>query len=80
MSTSRSALLLTVPARIGAQRQYCGAVGKIANCQIAVSTALIADGLAWLTSMELYLPAIWAEDDERRTRSAWKPLETTGLQ
>lgn len=54
---------------VGVQRQYCGAVGKIANCQIAVSTALIAQGLAWLTSMELYLPNSWMEDDERRARA-----------
>ena len=56
-------------ASVGVQRQYCGAVGKVANCQIAVSTALIANGLAWVTSMELYLPQLWAEDDERRARA-----------
>ena len=56
-------------ASVGVQRQYCGAVGKIANCQIAVSTALLADGLAWLTSMELYLPETWAEDDDQRARA-----------
>jgi len=56
-------------ASVGVQRQYCGAVGKIANCQIAVSTALIADGLAWLTSMELYLPEVWAADDDQRARA-----------
>ena len=56
-------------ASVGVQRQYCGAVGKIANCQIAVSTALIANGLAWVTSMELYLPQTWAEDDDRRARA-----------
>jgi SRSO17 transposase len=56
-------------ASVGVQRQYCGAVGKIANCQIAVSTALIADGLAWLTSMELYLPETWATDDAQRARA-----------
>ena len=56
-------------ASVGVQRQYCGALGKIANCQIAVSTALLADGLAWLTSMELYLPQTWMEDDDRRARA-----------
>lgn len=56
-------------ASVGVQRRSCGAVGKIANCQIAVSTALIADGLAWLTSMELYLPETWAADDAQRTHA-----------
>jgi SRSO17 transposase len=56
-------------ASVGVQRQYCGALGKIANCQVAVSTALIARGLAWLTSMELYLPQTWTDDDDRRARA-----------
>ena len=46
-------------------RQYCGALGKIANCQVAVSTAVLADQLAWPTTMELYVPEDWAEDAER---------------
>jgi SRSO17 transposase len=50
-------------------RQYCGALGKIANCQVAVSTALLAEQLAWPTTMELYVPEDWAEDADRRTRA-----------
>src|SRR5258708_6303707 len=56
-------------ASVGGQRQYCGALGKVANCQVAVSTALIANGLAWLTSLELYLPETWAVDDDQRARA-----------
>ena len=52
-------------ASVGVQRQYCGAVGKIANCQIAVSTTLIARKLAWLTSLELYVPERWLDDAPR---------------
>lgn len=52
-------------ASVGVQRQYCGALGKVANCQVAVSTALIAGKLAWVTSMELYLPQTWVDDDHR---------------
>lgn len=54
-------------ASVGVQRQYCGALGKIGNCQVAVSTALIADGMAWPTSLELYLPKEWMDDEGRRT-------------
>ena len=60
-------------ASVGVQRQYCGAVGKIANCQVAVSTALLAGGLAWLTSLELYLPHTWVDDDDRRARAQIPP-------
>jgi SRSO17 transposase len=52
-------------ASVGVQRQYCGALGKIANCQVAVSTALIAGKWAWLTSLELYLPQSWLDDEHR---------------
>ena len=51
---------------VAVARQYCGALGKIANCQVAVSTALLADQLAWPTTMELYVPEAWAEDADRR--------------
>jgi SRSO17 transposase len=52
-------------ASVGVQRQYCGALGKVANCQVAVSTALLAGKWAWLTSLELYLPSLWLDDDHR---------------
>ncbi len=54
---------------VGVQRQYCGALGKIANCQVAVSTVLLGDRLAWPLSFELYLPQSWMTDPERRTRA-----------
>jgi len=54
---------------VGVQRQYCGALGKIGNCQVAVSTVLVGEGLAWPLTFELYLPQTWAADPERRTRA-----------
>jgi SRSO17 transposase len=61
-------------ASVGVQRQYCGALGKLANCQVAVSTALIAGKLAWLTSLELYLPQTWMDDDHRTQARIPPPL------
>lgn len=61
-------------ASVGVQRQYCGALGKIANCQVAVSTALLAGRLAWLTSLELYLPERWLDDDHRADARIPRPV------
>jgi SRSO17 transposase len=54
---------------VGVQRQYCGALGKIANCQVAVSTVLLDDQLAWPVTFELYLPKDWLTDEARRTKA-----------
>jgi SRSO17 transposase len=53
---------------VGVKRQYCGALGKTGNCQVAVTTALIGPALVWPTSGELYLPRDWADDPERRDK------------
>jgi SRSO17 transposase len=49
----------------GVQPQYCGALGKIGNCQVAVSSALIADGRTWPLAFDLYLPTSWTDDVAR---------------
>ena len=54
---------------VGVKRQYCGALGKIANCQVAVSTVLLDDQLAWPLSFELYLPTEWLADAPRRSKA-----------
>lgn len=50
---------------VGVKRQYCGALGKIANCQVAVSlhwsSAERSCPLVW----RLYLPQEWIEDAKR---------------
>jgi SRSO17 transposase len=51
---------------VGVQRQYCGALGKIGNCQVAVSSALIADGRTWPLAFDLYVPVSWTDDAPRR--------------
>ncbi len=53
-------------ASVGVARQYCGAVGKIANCQVAVSlhwsTCEASCPVAW----RLYLPQSWLASPARR--------------
>jgi len=44
---------------VGVARQYCGALGKIANCQVAVTAALWTGGRAYLLGAALYLPQEW---------------------
>jgi SRSO17 transposase len=57
------------PHSVAVARQYCGALGKIANCQVAVSTAFCVGSAVWPTTMELYLPQAWAEDEPRRAQA-----------
>jgi SRSO17 transposase len=57
----------------GVQRQYCGALGKIGNCQVAVSSALIADGRTWPLAFDLYLPTAWTDDAARRSAAGIPP-------
>jgi SRSO17 transposase len=46
-------------ASVGVARQYCGARGKVANCQTAVTVALWTGTRAWLLGASLYLPEEW---------------------
>lgn len=51
---------------VGVKRQYCGALGKIGNCQVAVSSLLIGAPFVWPLTCELYLPKEWLSDAARR--------------
>jgi SRSO17 transposase len=56
--------------------QYCGQLGKQANCQTAVSLSLANHDASLPVAYRLYLPKAWAEDDVRR-RKAGVPEEIT---
>src|SRR5262245_39613446 len=52
---------------VGVKPQYCGQLGKEANCQVAVS---LSNHFASLpVGYRLYLPKEWAEDRARRDRA-----------
>jgi len=52
---------------VGVARQYCGATGKIDNCQVAVYLAYAGPGGHTLLDERLYLPEDeWANDPARR--------------
>src|SRR4051794_36189314 len=56
------------PHSVGVARQYCGALGKIANCQTAVTVALWTGARAWMLGATLSLPESWLTP-EARTRA-----------
>jgi SRSO17 transposase len=49
----------------GVARQYCGALGKIANCQVGVFLAHVGPRGRALVDKRLYLPREWVQDPAR---------------
>jgi SRSO17 transposase len=58
----------------GVQRQYTGSIGKVANCQIAVSLTLCTPTEHAPVDMQLYMPESWM-CDRGRCRKAKIPPE-----
>jgi len=50
---------------VGVAHQYCGNLGKIANCQVAVFAALGQGDFATIIDSHLYLPENWTKDKAR---------------
>jgi SRSO17 transposase len=53
----------------GVKRQYSGALGKIGNCQIAVSLHAVGQNGTVPLGFRLYLPEEWCQDAERREKA-----------
>jgi SRSO17 transposase len=51
---------------VGVARQYCGTLGKVANCQVAVTAALWTGVRAWMLGAALYLPDAWLTAQARQ--------------
>lgn len=56
-------------ASVGVARQYCGALGKRANCQVLVSTTLAQGEVPVPIGLRLFLPDEWTNDPERCSRA-----------
>jgi SRSO17 transposase len=50
---------------VGVARQYCGSLGKVDNCQVAVSLSLATAEGSLPLAYQLYLPREWADDKKR---------------
>jgi SRSO17 transposase len=53
----------------GVAHQYCGVLGKTANCQVLVSVNAVTDWASCPLDWRLFLPEAWDADSERRERA-----------
>lgn len=58
---------------VGVQRQWCGRLGKVENCQVGVFLAYASPEEHALVDMRLYLPKSWARSKKRRAKVGVPP-------
>jgi SRSO17 transposase len=56
-------------ASVGVARQYSGTLGKVGNCQVAVTCCYADARASWPVAVRLYLPKEWSENPERLQRA-----------
>lgn len=54
---------------VGVAHQYCGNLGKQANCQVAVTLSVANDFASLPIAHRLYVPDEWAGDKKRRAKA-----------
>lgn len=54
---------------VGVAHQYCGQLGKQANCQSLVSLTLARENVPVPIALQLYLPESWCSDTKRREKT-----------
>jgi SRSO17 transposase len=54
---------------VGVHHQYCGQLGKQANCQVAVTLSIANHHASLPIAYRLYLPQAWAQDARRRKKA-----------
>jgi len=54
---------------VGVQRQWCGRLGKIDNCQVGIYLGYVSRSEHALVDVRLYLPKEWAERKRRRHKA-----------
>ena len=64
---------------VGVQRQYCGALGKKANCQAAVSLHYVGKAGHVPLALRLFLPALWLETPARLDKAGVPERERRAL-
>jgi SRSO17 transposase len=56
-------------ASVGVQRQWCGRLGKVENCQVGVYLGYVSRQEHALVDVRLYVPQSWAKDKKRRQKA-----------
>jgi SRSO17 transposase len=54
---------------VGVHHQYCGELGKQANCQVTVSLSIANHDASLPVAYRLYLPEAWTKDRSRRKKA-----------
>ena len=65
---------------VGVARQYCGAVGKVENCQSGVFVGYASRKGYGLVTSRLYLPQSWCTPEQAERRQATRVPEDVGFQ